>query len=84
MGDLGLWANAFEAGILATLGTLMLVRNKGPLETGLGLCWLVMALYDCTLVLLPHNAFWDDWGSYLIFIAGMIWVGAISRLPQHQ
>jgi hypothetical protein len=80
---MGQWANAVEGAILAALGLLMLLRNKGAVENILGLAWLMMALYDFSL-LRPHSEAWADYGSYVIFIGAMVWLGASSRLQRHR
>jgi len=61
------------------MGVMILASRQNGIYYVLGAIWLALAAFDASILIIHDAGSWGDWGSYWIFIAGMLWIGAKKR-----
>jgi hypothetical protein len=61
------------------LGTLAVATARTRTVSILGLAWLVLALFDFSILWKPEWTTWASMGSYWIFITAMLSISVSSR-----
>jgi hypothetical protein len=56
----------------ALLGTLAVATAKTRVVAILGLAWLLLALFDFSILWKPQWTTWNEMGSYWIFMSAML------------
>jgi hypothetical protein len=63
----------------AVLGTLAVCKGRDDVARLLGLTWLLLAMFNFSLLWKPEWTTWRDMGSYYIFITAMLAIVVNSR-----
>lgn len=79
MGSMETLSNLLVGVATLILGVLALFKPKNNTLLALGLLWVLDGLYCFVLVWQPEWNTIRDFGSYFLFIAAFLWIGAWKR-----
>jgi hypothetical protein len=81
---LGQWSVAIEAAITFALAILILLRARDNTSWTLGILWFLLAVFNVSLLIWPDAPRWRGWGSYMVYITAMAWIGFRGRQHSNQ